>query len=117
MKTSIAFLILLACSDPSFNSDKPVCDTLMIRTMNNRFLNDSLKDAIQINSLKARIDTLEYQLEYVNDKSDTALIMVTNIDKKALRRYNAGHFFGGVADGLSGGRASDIANLFKRKKK
>ena len=59
----------LSCSGPSFKSTE-VCDTLLIQTINNRFLNDSLKDAIQINSLKAQIDTLK-AITYILNKSVT----------------------------------------------
>jgi hypothetical protein len=72
MKTISIFLFALffSCSGPKFNSDKEVCDTFLIQTINNRFLNDSLKDAIQINSLHAQIDTLK-AITYILNKSVT----------------------------------------------
>jgi hypothetical protein len=59
--------ILASCSGPSIKSTE-VCDTLLIQTINNRFLNDSLKDAIQINALHAQIDTLK-AITYILNKT------------------------------------------------
>jgi hypothetical protein len=86
--TILAGLLFLSfsCSDPSFNSDKPVCDTLMIRTMNNRFLDDSLRDAIQINSLHAQIDTLK-AITYILNKSVTKHDSIVN--EKQFRKDRA----------------------------
>jgi hypothetical protein len=70
--TILAGLLFLSfsCSSPNFNSDKEVCDTILIQTINNRFLDDSLRDAIQINSLHAQIDTLK-AITYILNKSVT----------------------------------------------
>ena len=59
--------ILASCSGPAIKSTE-VCDTLLIQTISNRFLNDSLKDAIQINSLHAQIDTLK-AITYILNKT------------------------------------------------
>jgi hypothetical protein len=69
MKNLLLPFLLLAfsCSGPSIKSTE-VCDTLLIQTINNRFLNDSLKDAIQINSLHQQIDTLK-AITYILNKT------------------------------------------------
>jgi hypothetical protein len=71
MKNLIIPFLLLAfsCSGPSFKSTE-VCDTLMIRRLDARLYNDSVRDAIQINSLHAQIDTLK-AITYILNKSVT----------------------------------------------
>jgi hypothetical protein len=96
--TILAGLLFLSfsCSGPSFNSDKSVCDTLLLQTINNRFLNDSLKDAIQINSLHAQIDTLK-AITYILNKSVTKHDSILNERQfKRDRAEKRGLFVGGI---------------------
>jgi hypothetical protein len=87
--------ILASCSGPSFKSTE-VCDTLMIRAIDARLYNDSVRDAIQINSLHAQIDTLK-AITYILNKSvtkhDSLISERQFLRDRATRR---GLFAGGI---------------------
>lgn len=85
--------ILASCSGPSIKSTE-VCDTLLIQTINNRFLNDSLKDAIQINSLHAQIDTLKAITYILNKTISTHDSLINERQFKRDRATRRGLFAG-----------------------
>jgi len=97
MKHFLILLLIASCSGPSFsNKDKPLCDTLLLKTINNRFLADSLRDAIQINSLHAQIDTLKaitYILNKTISRHDSLISERQFLRDRATRR---GLFTGGI---------------------
>lgn len=68
-----------------------------------------------VKELKTSDSITRIQVYYINLKADSAIVGVTNIDDKALRKYNRLHSLGGFVDGITGGKVSRAVDIFKKR--
>lgn len=123
---ALAFLLVVGCGpDEKTQQELSVQVKLLdsLHRQHNALMEQSItkRDSViaglqrTVRELKSSDSTTRVQMYYINLKADSAIVGVSNIDDRALRKYNRAHSLGGLVDGLTGSKVSKAVDIFKKR--